>query len=55
MSAKICYLGDGPLTGAASYLSAVMQHHGLTFRPCRQRRVAAGVVRHRAIRALCGE
>ncbi|MGA2064438.1 MAG: glutamine amidotransferase [Thermoguttaceae bacterium] len=26
---KICYLGDGRLSGAAGYLAAVMQHHGL--------------------------
>ena len=31
MPAKICYLGDGALTGAASYLAAIMSHHGLEF------------------------
>jgi hypothetical protein len=31
MAATICYLGDGPLRGAAGYLAGVMQHEGLTF------------------------
>jgi uncharacterized membrane protein len=31
MSAKICYLGDGSLQGAASYLGGIMLHHGLAF------------------------
>lgn len=31
MPSTICYLGDGALTGAASYLAAIMLHHGLTF------------------------
>lgn len=31
MRRKICYLGDGSLGGAASYLAAIMQHHGLEF------------------------
>jgi hypothetical protein len=28
---KICYLGDGRLSGAAGYLAAIMQQHGLPF------------------------
>jgi uncharacterized membrane protein len=31
MSAQICYLGDGHLTGAAGYLAGIMLHHGLAF------------------------
>jgi len=31
MSAKICYLGDDSLQGAASYLGGIMLHHGLAF------------------------
>jgi hypothetical protein len=31
MRGKICYLGDGSLRGAAGYLAAIMQHHGLAF------------------------
>ena len=31
MAAKICYLGDGSLQGAASYLGGIMLHHGLAF------------------------
>ena len=31
MHAKTCYLGDGSLGGAASYLAAIMLHHGLDF------------------------
>ena len=31
MAAKICYLGDGRLSGAAGYLAAIMQQHGLPF------------------------
>jgi hypothetical protein len=31
MPAKICYLGDGCLNGAASYLAGVMLHHGIAF------------------------
>ena len=31
MAAKICYLGDGRLDGAASYLAGIMLHAGLEF------------------------
>jgi hypothetical protein len=31
MRAKIGYLGDGSLDGAASYLAAIMLHHGMAF------------------------
>jgi hypothetical protein len=31
MAARICYLGDGRLSGAAGYLAAIMQQHGLPF------------------------
>ena len=31
MAAKICYLGDGCLEGAASYLAGIMLHAGLKF------------------------
>jgi uncharacterized membrane protein len=31
MSARVCYLGDGSLAGAASYLAAIMLHHGVAF------------------------
>ncbi len=31
MRGQICYLGDGSLGGAASYLAAIMLHHGLEF------------------------
>jgi hypothetical protein len=31
MRGKICYLGDGSLHGAASYLAGIMLHHGLVF------------------------
>ncbi len=31
MPAKICYLGDGRLDGAASYLAGIMLHAGLDF------------------------
>jgi uncharacterized membrane protein len=31
MRGKICYLGDGSLRGAASYLAGIMLHHGLKF------------------------
>jgi hypothetical protein len=31
MQTNICYLGDGRLSGAASYLAGVMLHHGLAF------------------------
>lgn len=28
---KVCYLGDGSITGAASYLSAILTHYGIGF------------------------
>jgi len=31
MTKRICYLGDGSLSGAASYLGGVMLHYGLAF------------------------
>jgi uncharacterized membrane protein len=31
MPAKICYLGDDNLQGAAAYLGGIMLHHGLAF------------------------
>ena len=31
MRAKICYLGDGRLNGAAGYLAGIMLHYGLAF------------------------
>ncbi len=31
MSAKVCYLGDGSLGGAASYLAGIMLHYGIEF------------------------
>ncbi len=31
MHGKICYLGDGSLHGAASYLAGIMLHYGLAF------------------------
>jgi hypothetical protein len=31
MAAAICYLGDGALNGAASYLGGIMLHYGLAF------------------------
>jgi hypothetical protein len=31
MSATICYLGDGSLNGAASYLAGIMLHYGMAF------------------------
>jgi hypothetical protein len=31
MAAKICYLGDDGLDGAAAYLGGIMRHYGLTF------------------------
>jgi uncharacterized membrane protein len=31
MAAKICYLGDGSLNGAASYLAGIMLHYNMTF------------------------
>ena len=31
MRGKICYLGDGSLSGAAGYLAAIMLHDGLSF------------------------
>jgi hypothetical protein len=31
MLAKICYLGDDRLSGAAAYLAGIMLHHGLAF------------------------
>ena len=31
MSAKVCYLGDGALSGAASYLAGIMLHYGIEF------------------------
>jgi hypothetical protein len=32
MIPKICYLGDGTLNGAASYLAGVMLHHDAVLR-----------------------
>lgn len=31
MAGKICYLGDGSLSGAASYLAGILLHEGLAF------------------------
>lgn len=31
MAAKVCYLGDDFLTGAAGYLAAIMRHYGVEF------------------------
>lgn len=31
MTAKICYLGDGSLSGPASYLGGIMLHYGIAF------------------------
>jgi len=31
MSKKVCYLGDGTLHGAASYLAGIMLHYGIEF------------------------
>ncbi|MEN6405581.1 MAG: glutamine amidotransferase [Thermoguttaceae bacterium] len=31
MAAKVCYLGDDFLTGAAGYLAAIMLHYGMEF------------------------
>ena len=55
MNARICYLGDDHLAGAAAYLAGIMSHFGLAYDYVPSDESPPAVVRHGALCPLRGQ